>query len=259
MEYLFSKLLTHMAMPLGGGGTLILFGVVASVLQRRGLGIGLSLTGLLWIWLWATPVFSDWVRGSLEGRYSPVSVESLPSADAILVLGGAVEGVAFPRLHPDLNAAADRVWHGARLFHAQKAPLVILSGGRLPWNEDQGPEAEAMLQFLIDLGVPKDRVILEGRSRNTYENARETGRLLAAAGGKKGLLVTSALHMRRAEATFEGAGIDVVPVPTDFEVLAKRKKTLLDYLPNAGALEGSSRALKEYLGVFVYRWRGWAE
>jgi uncharacterized SAM-binding protein YcdF (DUF218 family) len=259
MGYLSTKVLTQLAMPLGIGGVLILFGIVASALRRRGLGAGLSLTGLLWIWLWATPVFSDWVRWSLEGRYRPISVESLPRGDAILVLGGGVKGVQAPRLYPDLSAAADRVWHGARLFHARKASVVVLSGGRLPWEEGQGPEADAMLQFLIDLGVPKDKVILERRSRNTYENAREVRRLLAAGGRTKVLLVTSALHMRRAEATFEGVGLDVVPVATDYEVETEARLTLLDLLPDAAALEGSSRALKEYLGLWVYRLRGWAD
>jgi len=132
MDYLFHKLLTQMVMPLGMGGILILVGIPASILWRRGLGVGLSLCGLLWIWLWATPVFSDWVRLSLERQYRPVAIDTLPNADAILVLGGSVESAAPPRLFPDLKAAADRIWHAARLFHSGKAPIVILSGGRLP-------------------------------------------------------------------------------------------------------------------------------
>jgi uncharacterized SAM-binding protein YcdF (DUF218 family) len=259
MGYLFTKVLTQLAMPLGFGGVLILFGIAASLLRRRRLGTGLSLAGLLWISLWATPLFSNWVRRSLEGRYRPIALEALPNADAIVVLGGAVAGVAAPRLYPDLTASADRVWHAARLFHAGKAPLVVLSGGRLPWDEAQGPEADAMLRFLTDLGVPEDKVILEERSRNTYENARETERLLEAGGGKKVLLVTSALHMRRAQATFQDVGIDLVAAAADYEVETERKLTLLDFLPDAGALEGSSRALKEYLGLWVYRLRGWAD
>jgi uncharacterized SAM-binding protein YcdF (DUF218 family) len=258
MGYLYTKVLTHLVMPLGSGGAVILLGVMASALRRRRLGAGLSLIGLLWIWLWSTPVFSDWVRRSLEGRFPPVAIEALPNADAILVLGGAVEGAVAPRLYPDLDASADRVWHAARLFLARKAPVVILSGGRLPWDENQGPEADAMLQFLIDLGVPREKVRLETRSGNTYENARETQSLLKAEGWKKVLLVTSALHMRRAQATFESAEVDVVPVATDYEVEAQPRWTLLDFLPDAGALEGSSRALKEYLGLWVYRLRGWA-
>jgi len=259
MEYLFPKLLTNLAMPLSAGVVLMLLGMLALVLRRKVLGAGFLLVGLLWIWLWATPAFSDWVRGSLEGRYAPVALESLPKAGAILVLGGAIGGVQPPRLFPDLSAAADRVWHAARLFHAGKAPFVVLSGGRLPWDAGQGPEADAMLRFLIDLGVPEKKVLLEGHSRTTYENARETRRLLTEKGIDQVILVTSALHMPRAQATFDAAGIRAIPAPTDYEVLEKVDRTLLDFLPDAGALEGSSRALKEYLGILVYRWRGWAD
>lgn len=259
MDYLAHKLLTQLAMPLGSGGMLILVGILASVLRRRGFGVGLSLSGLLWIWLWATPVFSDWVRLSLERQYRPTAIDALPNADAILVLGGGVEGVAAPRLLPDLNAAADRIWHAARLFHNGKAPIVILTGGRLPWHANRDPEADAMLQFLIDLGVPGDKVLLERRSRNTYENARETQRLLADSGIDQVLLVTSAYHMRRAQATFHAAGIQVIPAATDYAVLEERELTLLDFLPDAKALKTGSFALKEYLGLWFYRWRDWAD
>jgi uncharacterized SAM-binding protein YcdF (DUF218 family) len=259
VEYLVPKLSTQLAMPLGTGILVMLVGVLVMTLHRKVLGAGLLLVGLLWIWLWATPVFSDWVRGSLEGRYPPVALESLPKAGAILVLGGAIGGIQPPRLFPDLSGAADRVWHAARLFHAGKAPLVVLSGGRLPWDAGQGPEADAMLRFLIDLGVPEEKVLLEGHSRTTYENARETRRLLTEKGIDQVILVTSALHMPRAQATFDAAGIRAIPAATDYEVLEKGDRTLLDYLPDAGALAGSSRALKEYLGIVVYRWRGWAD
>ena len=256
---MISKILTQLAMPLGLGGMLILIGALALAWRRGRLGAGLSFAGLFWIWLWALPVVSEWVRWSLEGRYAPLAIASLPSADAIVVLGGAVRGVVAPRLFPDLNAAADRVWHGARLFHAGKAPLVVLSGGRLPWAKAEGPEADAMARLLMDLGVPEDRVLLESRSGTTYENALETRRLLATRGIERVLLVTSALHMRRAAATFRAAGLDVVPAPTDYEVDADPERTWLDFIPAAEALADSSRALKEYLGLLTYRWRGWAE
>lgn len=256
MDYLIPKLLTHMAMPLGAGSILIGAGILVSTFGYRGLGIGLSLGGLSWIWLWAAPVVSDWARLSLEKQYPSTAVEALPTADAIVVLGGDIEGITPERLFPDLSAAADRTWHAARLFHRGKAPLIILVGGRPLWDAHQGPEADAMLRFLTDLGVPQDKVRMERHSRNTYENARETRRLLIGSGLNRILLVTSAYHMRRAQAVFHAAGIQTIPAATDHEV-DNRKSTLLDFLPNAGALENSTIAWKEYLGFQVYRWRGW--
>ena len=157
------------------------------------------------------------------------------------------------RLRAEQNSPRADVFWSSEIFQ------TIRLAQESHFRTHSGPEADAMLQFLVDLGVPADRVLLEGRSRTTYENARETEQLLAAKGIERVLLVTSALHMRRAEATFRAAGVDVVPAPTDFEVVTERSSTMLDYLPDASALEGSSRAFKEYLGLLVYRWRGWAE
>ncbi len=97
MEHLASKVLTQLVLPLGMGGLLILAGLLARALRAKRLAAGLSLAGLFWVWLWATPVFSDWVRGSLEGRYAPVDLAAIPNADAIVVLGGGVEGATPPR------------------------------------------------------------------------------------------------------------------------------------------------------------------
>ena len=115
-----------------------------------------------------------------------------------------------------------------------------------------------MLRFLADLGVPPEAILLEGRSRNTRENALYTAEILSAEGIDRVLLVTSALHMPRALATFRAAGIDAEPAPTDFEVMPEPAH-LMRWLPDAEALSDSTRALKEYVGWWVYRWRGWAE
>ena len=254
---LMSKVLTQLAMPLSVGGLLLLAGILVLVFGRRRLGGGLALAGLAWLWLWSMPVFSDWVRGRLEGRYLPSALKALPHAGAIVVLGGGVAPAVPPRLFPDLGGAADRVWHGARLFHAGKAPLLVLSGGALPWRLAGGPEADAMLAFVTDLGVPPEHVLIDAQSATTRGNAVETARLLGQRGVSRILLVTSALHMRRAEAAFRAVGLDVVPAATDHEVV-EEAPTALDYLPDASALADSSRALKEHLGLFVYRLRGWA-
>jgi uncharacterized SAM-binding protein YcdF (DUF218 family) len=184
-------------------------------------------------------------------------LEAIPAADAVVVLGGGIEPAVPPRAFPDLGSASDRVWHGARLVRAGKASVLVLSGGAVPWRAEDGPEAQAMRAFVTDLGVPQERVLIEPKSATTRGNAVETARLMAQRGISRVLLVTSALHMRRAEAAFRAVGLTVVPAATDHEVVAQHR-TLLDYLPDAQALADSSRALKELLGLFVYSLRGWA-
>jgi uncharacterized SAM-binding protein YcdF (DUF218 family) len=114
-----------------------------------------------------------------------------------------------------------------------------------------------MRDMLRVLGVPDAAMRHEGRSRNTLENARFSRDLVQQVGARRVLLVTSSLHMPRALATFRAAGFRAVPAPTDVEVVDRAKPTPLRWLPDAEALEGGTRALKEYLGIAVYWLRGW--
>ena len=256
MLYL-DKFLAQFAYPLGFSLGLGLLALLLAALGRRRWGAGLALAALGWLGLWSLPAVSDALRLSLEGRFPNRPVVELPAADAVVVLGGGIDAEPPGWPYPDLRAAADRVWHAARIYHAGKAPRVIVSGGAQPWLGERGPEAGAMRRLLVDLGVPDEALRFEARSRSTRENAVHTAELLARLGLTRVLLVTSALHMPRALASFRAVGVDAVPAPADFEVMPEPAH-LLRWLPDAGALYDSTRALKEYLGLWVYRWRGWA-
>lgn len=251
---MLAKLVIAAISPLGTALLLGLAGLAAAALgsatlRRRGLAVIAG--GLVWLGIWSMPVASHALRGWLEDQAGPRNIEFMPAASAIVVLGGAVRGPRAPqRPHPDLGAAADRVWHAARLHRAGKAPLLLLSGGSA--HEGEAPEAQSMRQFLRELGVPDSAMLLEPGSVTTAQNAAWSARLLRARHIDKVLLVTSALHMRRARALFEREGIQVVAAPTDFEVV-DRPLRLLDVVPDAEALEGSARAFKELVGTLAGR------
>ena len=213
--------------------------------------------GVTVLWVASTPIFADYLGLTLESRYPPVAVGGTPSDDAIVVLGGAVGGPEPPRITLDLTDASDRVLHTARLYRASKAPVVVISGGAIPWLGSDIPEAESMQTLLEEWGVPAASIISESISRNTHDNAVLTKRLLVERGLRRVLLVTSAMHMRRALATFASAGVDAVPAATDFTVTYRDHRTLIDFLPDAKALSHTTDAIKEYIGYAYYRWRGW--
>ena len=128
------------------------------------------------------------------------------------------------------------------------------------------PEANTMADLLANMGVPRDALILETRSRNTYENAVEVKQMLTALDAARVGLVTSAMHMPRSVAIFAKQGIDVVPLPTDYRVTyadwnyytqANLAVQFYNLAPTAGNLDKLSDALKEYLGIAVYWLRGW--
>lgn len=200
---------------------------------------------LVWLWVWSLPFVSFGLRGALEGDYPAQSIASFPQAGAIVVLGGVINPPDTQQMSPNLSAAADRLRIAAQLYHAGKAPLVVLSGGS-DLKLHLTSEAEAMRVFMGELGVANGVMLLEESSRNTSENARFTSSLLRKRGIEPVLLVTSALHMQRALRHFEDEGIQVIPVATDHE--ARAVSGWKQWLPDADALDGSARALKEWVG-----------
>ncbi|MGE4239674.1 YdcF family protein [Ramlibacter sp.] len=228
-----------------------LVGRLSPARGSRRLANGLALFAFAWLWVWSTPLASESLARWLEADAGARTMAELPRARAAVVLGGGMLGARPPLLpYPDMGAAADRMWHAARIYHAGKAPLLVLSGGISRPGEPN--ESEAMQLLLLDLGVPREAMRLEGASFNTASNARMSARLLEAEGIRSVLLVTSALHMRRARKNFEAAGIHVVPAPTDFGAVA-RPFDVGQLLPEASALTGSADAMKELVGYAVGR------
>ena len=146
--------------------------------------------------------------------------------------------------------------HTARLYRAGKAPVVLISGGGIPWLGSDIPEAGSIQTLLEEWGVPGASILAEAASRNTYENAVLSKQVLVEHGLQRVLLVTSALHMPRALATFKSAGIDAIPATTDFTVTYKDQRTVIDFLPDAEALSRTTYAIKEYVGYAYYWWKG---
>jgi uncharacterized SAM-binding protein YcdF (DUF218 family) len=251
VDRFLSKLLPLFVYPLG---VAILLGVVAALLVWKGKrrsGFAAVVAGVVLLWVCATPVFSHLVRGSLEREFPPMSVDETPVADAIVILGGAVHMVDSAKEVMDLSDSFDRLLHALRLFKARKAPMLIASGGSRPGTAS---EAEVMATLLSELGVPRDAILLEPSSRNTYQNAVNTRAILEGQGIDKVLLVTSAFHMRRAVAAFQALDVEVVPAPTDYEVVGE-EYGILNWLPGAEALFRTTYSVKEYLGLVVYWFR----
>ncbi len=207
------------------------------------------------LWTSSAPVASDVLRAALESQHPPRPIEEFPHADVIVVLGGGVMGVSPPRLRPEVKASGDRLLFAIALFHAGKAPKILVSGGAYPWQRER-PNAHEMRDFLVELGVPAGAIEIEDRSLNTRENCLRAKELLPDDESRV-LLVTSALHMPRALGACRAAGLLVTPASTDIEVLGEPDGGALRWLPDSEALDGTTRAIHELLGIAVYRARGW--
>jgi uncharacterized SAM-binding protein YcdF (DUF218 family) len=238
-----TKLLVVFVYPLG---IALLLGAIALALSFTKWGrLGQLLLGFVLITLWiaATPMFANWLNWWLASPFAQIKTETLPHSDAVILLGGG----------PDSRAG-----YALQIYQAGKAPRIVISGGNLPWLRLAVPDAERMADLLVQLGAPRSALILESRSRTTRENAVNTAAIFRAHGWQTGLLVTSGVHMPRALASFRKVGLDVVPAATDVATSPFQVDTLLDILPNAGALAWTTSAIKEIIGLGVYRYRGWA-
>ena len=214
--------------------------------------------GTLYVWLCATPVFARLLADTLEGSFPVRIAEQLPQADVIIMLGGTFSPPGQWNPYGDLDAGADRIVETARLYRAGKAPRILISGGRLFPVAGRPSEAEMVRALLVDFGVPEAAISVETQSRNTYENAAGTAKMLRDQPGARALLVTSAWHMRRAVAVFNRAGMNVVPAPTDSFRAQLAKGIPFGYMPDVDALRISTLCIKEWIGMAVYKLRGWA-
>ncbi|WP_456380097.1 YdcF family protein [Thiolapillus sp.] len=244
---LITKLLPLFLYPLGLSIVLSLLALVLVWRGRKSSALATLGIAIVTLWICSTPRFSNWIAGTLERQFPPVSVALTPQADAIVLLGGMTRGLVPGTGVPDLSGNVDRLLHAAALYKAGKAPVLLLTGGNAAGFE---PEALSMKKILLALGIPDKAMVLEEASRNTRQNAEYSAAILRAQAVNKILLVTSAYHMRRARIEFARFGFQIVPAATDYQ-LVEAPATLLDWLPDAAALTGSTRAIREYLGMLA--------
>lgn len=250
------KLLAKLVLPLCAALFLMALALLALALGRRrsaALALGAAFLGL---WLASMPAVAERLAAALEHAHPATPLAALAPADAILLLGGATKPALPPREQVELNESADRIVHAARLFRAGKAPVIVVSSGRMPWQAHLPPETDGIAALLAELGVPPGAIVREAESTNTYENCVNSKRLLDARGAREVLLVTSAIHMRRAVATCRTAGLALRAAPTDFWVAGDEGSTR-DLVPDTEALMLTHLALRERLGFWVYQRRGW--
>lgn len=250
---LLTKILSLLVYPLSLGLWFLLIGIVALTRGNRASAAIQTFLAFAIIYSASTEYGAEALARPLEGRFAAFAPEELPKADVIVLLGGANTGETRFGRGGDYNQAVDRVLLAAELYHAGKAPVVLVSGGRA--DALQVPEAHALAVTLQQLGVPESALMIEDKSRTTYENATQSAPMLIAASHRHVLLVTSATHMRRALALFRAQGFVVTAAPADHEI-PRFSPYLPGWLPTVERLARSTRAVHEWVGYWVYEATG---
>ncbi|MFT3722202.1 MAG: YdcF family protein [Hyphomonadaceae bacterium] len=256
MDFFFtlSKLGGLFLAPSNLVGALFLGGLVLWRIERfRAWGRRLTVWAASAFLLIAFLPIGDGALAVLERRFPRLeecpALRATPPGGVILLGGGVNPHPQGTGVVDDLNDAADRVRETARLARQFPAIPVLVSGGQAFENGAHRSEAAAMADLLVELGVARDRIILESSSRTTAENAALTAKEIKDA---PFLLVTSAFHMPRAVGTFRKAGVRVLPAPTDWRVPETWSPLQFNAANNLGKWD---LAVREYLGLAGY-WIG---
>lgn len=220
--------------------------------RKRWLARSCLVLSVFSLWLLSTSLCANWLSNSIEPP--PLPPESLPDirADAIVILGASLRSNSAEfGDYVSSRRGVERLRYGAFLHRRTGLPIAICGGrGVFMLSRGEEPLADYMAREMQDVFGIEVRW-RETRSRITAENARFAYELLAPQGKTRIILVTSAMHMRRATLLFDRAGFDVVQAPTAFAGAQTRLPGGL--LPTADALDESYEALHEILGYYYYR------
>jgi uncharacterized SAM-binding protein YcdF (DUF218 family) len=250
MFFYISKIFWFAAQPLDLAILLLLAAVFAGLFGRRRVSVRLSACAFLVLALSSWTSLGAWMISPLEERYAR---PPLPDrVDGIIVLGGGFESaVNLVRGGYELNDSGDRFVEAAILARRYPTVRIVVSGGDPALTIDEEPDATTAPRLLTALGVAPERLVLEGKSRNTYENAVFTKAMVSPRPAETWLLVTSAFHMPRAKALFDKVGFPVIPWPVDYRTTGQEGLGLFARNP-IDALQTTTLAAHEWIGLFAY-------
>ena len=251
MFFFLSKTLGTMLLPINFLIGLGLLGAVLLATRRAVLARRLLSTSALLLALCGFSSLGKLLILPLEQRFPPWDA-SRGAPDGIVVLGGAID--------PDLSAAygqavftrsADRIVAAAILARQYPKARIVFSGGNANLlADDSAKEADYALSALEELGVAKERLTAERRSRNTVENAEFVKTVANPKAGERWLLVTSAFHMPRSIGLFRRAGFPVEAYPVDWR--ASQSKAFSFSSVAINGLERTDVAMREWIGLAAY-------
>lgn len=249
--YIISHTLQSILLPPGMNLFLFFLGLFIWWRRYQLIGEGLILLSVLSLWLLSTPQVAYHLLTPLEHYYPVLKADDLDKhASVMVVLGGG--GTLAPEYGVTYTVSPDalsRLRYAAYLHRKTQLPIVISGGNPEARTLAEGTEAEWMLKTLKeDFLVPA--VIGEKRSTNTADEAIYLTSFFKHHSIQKIYLITNAWHMPRSVFAFRRTGVEIIPAPTGFTQILSNH-ALLNYLPSRAALEESTIALHEYMGILL--------
>jgi len=183
--------------------------------------------------------------------------KEVKSYDMAVVLSGMVE------YNKDLKVLSarrgiDRIWQTITLYKKGKIKKILISGDSGYVIRKGLHVADQLKEVLVEWGIPAEDIIVENKSKNTYENAQFTADMMKKYKyNKKFLLITSALHMPRAQACFKKQNLNFDVFTTDHYNMKHTEFTFDQLLPSVHTFVMWEVYLKEVVGYTIYSIRGY--
>ena len=248
MFFILSKIINFLIDPL----TFILFSLVLSALflsGKRWVKV-VVLTGVALGYLLSTGFVANTAMVKLENIKSQSPLKD--KYDAVVVLSGMLDLNNSTKGKLEFGSAVDRVLEGYKQIKSGRANTMIISGGSGDLFDQSRSEAVYLKDFLISIGMKPEKIIVEADSRNTFENAVESEKIIREKGYNNILLITSAFHMLRAEGCFTGAGVKVDRLSVDYRANQNKAYDILDFVPSSSNLSSVSLVIHEAVGILIY-------
>lgn len=251
MFFVLAKLFTFVASPSHFALILLVVGAVLLFTRHRRAARWLILVPLL-AGLIILPGPWQWLAQPLESRFPPEP--TLCRIDGIILLGGGESPkLSADRGQPIVRDTSGKYFTAIELLRRFPEARLIVAAGSGAWDPEGTHETDVAAGLFRQAGVDPARIILETKSRDTYENFENAKAIASPQPGDRWVLLTAALHMPRSVAIARQVGFPVIPWPTDY--LTKRAGLLWD--DNfAGSLQSLDSSFHEWIGLAVYRLTG---
>jgi uncharacterized SAM-binding protein YcdF (DUF218 family) len=250
MFFILSKTAAFLLLPSNLLMLIAVIGIVLLATRWRRAGACLAATGVLLLAAAGYGPVGELLLHPLEDRFPPWNAAQ-GAPDGIIVLGGAISpALTLNRGALAVSSSAPRIFALAKLAREFPAARIIYSGGNASLRPGGPAEADVIGRALDSFGVPRQRVVLERRARNTAENAAFSKAIAKPQPGERWLLVTSAAHMPRAVGCFRRVGFPVEAYPVDWTTF--KRLHLAPTLSFGEGLKHTDDAVHEWLGLIVY-------
>ena len=253
MFFVSAKLFSFLLSPLTWIVALLL---IAIIFKSRSFARKCFVAAIFITLIFTNPYLSDKALNAWE--ISTYNIDSIKKQfDVAIVLGGSTGMYDENAQRITYSQSVDRLIEATLLYRAGKVKKLLLSGGSGFVSLPELKEAELLKAVLLQMRIDSNDIIIENESRNTYENALCSSKLLKTGRyGKSFVVITSAIHIRRSLACFKKQNLEVTPFPVDkrsgFGLYTPDRLIV----PSAWSLIQWEALLHEMAGFIIYKLQG---